>query len=60
MARIQEWGRLAVAVGTTIADRPPRGSAREVCPEFCVNGLDLFLGMGRRGRGRFPFLGPSL
>jgi hypothetical protein len=32
----------------------------EVCPEFCVNGQDLFLGMGRRGRGQFPFPGSSL
>jgi len=31
----------------------------EVCPDFCVNDQDLFLGMGCRGRGQFPFPGPS-
>ncbi|HLO05664.1 MAG TPA: hypothetical protein VK198_03415, partial [Terriglobales bacterium] len=32
----------------------------KVCPEFCVNDRVLFLGMGCRGRGRFPCPGPSL
>jgi len=31
----------------------------KVCPDFCVNDQDLFLGMGCRGRGQFPFPGPS-
>jgi len=33
---------------------------RQVCQFFCVNGQVLFLGMGCRGRGQFPFLGPAL
>jgi glycosyltransferase involved in cell wall biosynthesis len=32
----------------------------EVCPEFCVNDRVLFSGMGRWGRGHFPFPSPSL
>ena len=32
----------------------------QVCPEFCVNDRVLFSGMGRWGRGHFPFPGPSL
>ena len=32
----------------------------QVCQDFCVNGQVLFLGMGRRGRGQFPFLGIDL
>jgi len=33
---------------------------REVCQFFCVNGEVLFLGMGCRGRGQFPFPGPAI
>ena len=32
----------------------------QVCPEFCVNDRVLFSGMGRWGRGHFPFPSPSL
>jgi len=32
----------------------------QVCPDFCVNDQVLFLGMGRWGRGHFPFPSPSL
>jgi hypothetical protein len=31
-----------------------------VCQDFCVNGPVLFLGMGCRGRGQFPFPGPVM
>jgi len=39
----------------------PAGFRRErLCQDFCVNDQVLFLGMGCRGRGQFPFPGPSL
>jgi hypothetical protein len=31
-----------------------------VCQDFCVNDQVLFLGMGCRGRGRFPFPCPAM
>ena len=37
---------LAIAVGTPVARCPPHRPGREVCPDFCVNGQVLFLGMG--------------
>jgi hypothetical protein len=44
--------------------KPPKWgivlSVIEVCPDFCVNDQELFLGMGCRGREQFPFPGPSL
>jgi len=43
----------------------PDGGVRKLgiprlCQDFCVNDQVLFLGMGCRGRGQFPFPGPSL
>ena len=54
---------------SALADRTPaafaalhqgKANTSKVCPEFCVNDRVLFLGMGCRGRGRFPYPGPSL
>jgi hypothetical protein len=37
-----------------------RRTSDQLCQDFCVNDLVLFLGMGCRGRGQFPFPGPAL
>ena len=47
-------------IGDAGRQRRPLFKFSEVCPEFCVNDRVLFSGMGRWGRGHFPFPGPSL
>ena len=58
--RIKVEGELAVGVLSINKTDEVLFLERKVCPDFCVNDQVLFLGMGRWGRGHFPFPSPSL
>ena len=52
-----------VAFPQDVPNQAPRktqaaAGAHQVCPDFCVNGQVLFLGMGCWGRGRSPSPAP--
>jgi hypothetical protein len=56
---VNREGRVGTT-GSVFAIWKPELVAGQVCPEFCVNDRVLFSGMGRWGRGHFPFSSPSL
>jgi hypothetical protein len=53
-------GRVSFGIDVLIGSSEYPGISPKVCQLFCVNGRVLFLGMGARGKGPYPFPRPAM